>query len=139
MSARTKNKGKAVDQSNDWSEWAWDDPNYQWYRARIGADGKQHTGPSNPCRCPQATPNLRHLVFKSNTKRLQEKITSMNTVLLRRRHPEVRATQLEPLLLRGLLVVLIRHQHTTRVIGTAMQNLNQMMAMLPSFPKLLPG
>jgi hypothetical protein len=42
MSARTKNKGKAVDQSNDWSEWAWDDPNYQWYRGRIGADGKQH-------------------------------------------------------------------------------------------------
>jgi hypothetical protein len=63
----------------------------------------------------------------------------MNTVLPRRRHPEARTTQLEPLLIHGLPVVLTRHQRTTRVMGTAMQNLNQMMAMLPPFPKLLPG
>jgi hypothetical protein len=53
----------------------------------------------------------------------------MNTDLLRR-HPEVKlATQLESLLLRGLLVVLTRHQHTTKMTSTVMKLPNRVILM----------
>jgi hypothetical protein len=61
----------------------------------------------------------------------------MNTDLLRR-HPEVKqATQLESLPLHGLLVVLTRHQHTTKMTGTAMKPPNRVI--LVPFRKPLGG
>jgi hypothetical protein len=44
---------------------------------------------------------------------------------------------LRALLLHGLLVLLIRHQHTTKVSNTAITNLNQVAAMLVNFQRLL--
>ena len=124
MSARRRTKGKVVNQSTDWSAWEWDEPNFQWYRGRFGTDGKQHWILLQTLSPLQATTNLR----------LQE-IMSMNTVPLRRYPEAKKATQLESLLLHGLLVLLTRHQHTTKMTLPTLRIFNRVIMMLVPFRK----